>query len=80
MKVKQCPKCKQIKPVTEFNRRTDAIDGKQSYCRDCQHKYPVERKKYIDGKFEVMVLPGDIKCYRLKDAPKGENSHDAPGE
>lgn len=66
MKVKQCPKCKQIKPVTEFNCRTDAIDGKQSYCRECQHKYPVERLETAESHFDLLILPGGIHCFSLK--------------
>ena len=66
MKVKQCPKCKQIKPVTEFNKKSAANDGLQSYCRSCQSVYPVERLETAESHFELIVLPGGIRCFSLK--------------
>ena len=64
--MKLCRKCGKIKPIAEFNRRTLAKDGAQSYCRECQHIYPIERCAYIDGHFEVRVLPSGVKCYKVR--------------
>ena len=36
MRVKNCPRCKQIKPVIEFNRNVSSKDGLQCYCKMCQ--------------------------------------------
>ena len=74
MKMKHCAKCGKIKPITEFNRRQRSKDGKQSYCRACQHGYnedyePLlqERLRELDKKFTVMVLPNGVTVYRHKD-------------
>ncbi|GAA4051027.1 hypothetical protein [Agromyces indicus] len=32
---KQCGRCKQSRPLVEYNRRTASRDGLQSLCRDC---------------------------------------------
>ena len=32
---KRCSGCKLVKPLTDFNRRRTATDGRQGYCRDC---------------------------------------------
>jgi hypothetical protein len=34
-RMKDCPKCKRIVPLSLFNRSANAFDGKQAYCRDC---------------------------------------------
>jgi hypothetical protein len=33
--MKRCPSCKQLLPVTSFNRRKRSANGRQSYCRSC---------------------------------------------
>lgn len=33
--LKHCPSCDQDLPITDFNRRSAAQDGLQSYCRAC---------------------------------------------
>lgn len=40
--VKQCTKCKTIKPVSEFYRRSDT-DGYKSHCKDCEREYRQRR-------------------------------------
>lgn len=74
MKLKHCEKCRQLKPAEQFNRRSDAKDGKQSYCRACQHGYNLEhepevqaRMTELDKKFTVTVLGNGITVYRHKD-------------
>lgn len=37
--VKRCCSCGAIKPMTEFNRRSKAKDGRQSSCRACNQAY-----------------------------------------
>jgi hypothetical protein len=37
--VKRCCTCKQIKPLTEFNRMTKSKDGRQGSCRECNQAY-----------------------------------------
>jgi hypothetical protein len=41
--LKKCVKCPHEKPLSEFNNRRDSKDGKQSYCRDCQDDYRLQR-------------------------------------
>lgn len=42
---KQCSKCKQYKPSTEFYPdRTRTPDFLQSYCKECMHQYKTKRK------------------------------------
>lgn len=35
---KQCPKCKEIKPIDGFNKDKSASDGRQTYCKPCGTK------------------------------------------
>lgn len=35
MRLKPCPDCKQEKPVTDFGRNKQAVDGLHYYCRVC---------------------------------------------
>jgi hypothetical protein len=34
---KICPTCKQVKPITDFNKNKSRKDGYQRECRDCNH-------------------------------------------
>ena len=43
LELKQCPKCKQWKPVSEFNKSRNRKDGLRCYCKKCQVIY---RKEY----------------------------------
>lgn len=74
MRVKACPHCKKVKPVEEFNRRASSKDGRQSWCRACQHGYNIEhepimqeRLTELDKKFTVTVLPNGVTVYKHKD-------------
>jgi len=44
LKSKRCTKCKQWKPISEFNKRGTSKDGLQSWCRECQRAYRKRRK------------------------------------
>jgi hypothetical protein len=37
-KVRWCPNCKKIKLREEFHNAKGKLDGKQAYCKPCQHK------------------------------------------
>lgn len=39
VETKECAKCKQVKPLTEFNNNSASKDGKQRYCRVCNKGY-----------------------------------------
>lgn len=45
---KKCCKCKEEKPLDEFNRRKRSPDGRQTYCREC-HKdhYRANKERYL---------------------------------
>jgi hypothetical protein len=32
---KECSSCHQLKPITDFNKKSNSKDGHQYYCRDC---------------------------------------------
>jgi len=46
---KKCPKCKAVKDVEEFAKRSDTVDGREGYCKPCRREianaYANERKK-----------------------------------
>ena len=54
IKTKNCPKCKRIKPLSEFHKSRATKDGLQNYCRQCKWQYSKqyrqthkeERKQY----------------------------------
>lgn len=46
--MKYCTKCKLLKSISSFNRRSKSHDGRQSYCRECSKSFyrsNVERHK-----------------------------------
>jgi DNA repair exonuclease SbcCD ATPase subunit len=49
MNTKVCTKCKEEKPLTEFNKCRRNQDGLQSHCKNCQKKYRQENR---EQKFE----------------------------
>ena len=46
--MKECSKCKQQKPKAEFYKRTKAVDGLQSYCKECKKTLRKEYYKEIE--------------------------------
>lgn len=48
--MKICSKCKELKPVTEFNKAKRYKDGLRYDCKDCQKEY---RKKFYDKNREL---------------------------
>lgn len=41
--LKRCSRCRQQKPLDDFNRNARSRDGRFSYCRDCHRDYEHER-------------------------------------
>jgi len=45
---KKCPKCKGIKDIEEFAKRSDTVDGREGYCIPCRREiataYALQRK------------------------------------
>lgn len=51
MKTKPCSKCKEIKPLTEFNKNKNLKYGVQSQCRDCTKQWrPTPEARLISNK------------------------------
>jgi len=40
---KRCNKCKEIKQIDEFGKKTQSIDGKNQYCKVCWRVYVYAR-------------------------------------
>jgi hypothetical protein len=49
IKTKQCSKCGEIKPVSEFNAQPANNDGLQTYCKICDRKKHVEYHRTKGG-------------------------------
>jgi len=45
IQTKQCSKCKQEKPVSEFYKQTSNKTGYKSQCKECCYEYEKERRK-----------------------------------
>lgn len=43
--MKQCTKCNEVKPLSEFYRATASLDGYFSQCKTCQHAYQRATRK-----------------------------------
>jgi len=54
---KFCTRCKQIKPVAEFNKSTTARDGLQNWCKECQRVYnhSPQRKAIIKNRVHKVI-------------------------
>ena len=48
MSEKRCPKCGKMKPFEDFYRKRNAKDGRQGYCKPCQHDVnrPLQIERY----------------------------------
>ena len=45
--LKYCPRCKTLKPLSEFHKNKAAKDGCQPICKKCRHEADVERNKML---------------------------------
>lgn len=45
--LKYCPRCKTLKPLSEFHKNNAAKDGRQPICKKCRHEADVERNKFL---------------------------------
>ena len=44
VKFKECPRCKQIKPVSSYTRDKSKTDGLTAWCKKCRNKRKLERR------------------------------------
>lgn len=57
IKTKKCSTCGRVLPVTEFHKKTSAIDGLQDRCRECHNessRRSYQKKK--EAKYSVLNL------------------------
>ena len=59
--MKKCPKCKQLKDLSGFNKKGS---GYQSYCRSCSNK--VQKKYYKDNK-QDFIDKARVRKEKLRD-------------
>jgi hypothetical protein len=50
---KQCSKCKEVKPFSDFNKSISGTNGLHNYCRPCEKI--VRRRWYLDHREEKLV-------------------------
>lgn len=46
--LKYCPRCKTLKPLSEFHKSKASKDGCQPICKKCRHEADVERNKMLN--------------------------------
>ncbi len=63
--MKQCTKCKEIKPLSEFTPRTDRPGTFVSQCKACKREYTARRKQ----EYPHLVRQSD-KNYKIKHREK----------
>ena len=59
MEHKECTRCRHIKPLTDFTRCRDNIDGVSCYCRNCTSEL---RKVYVSRNKKKIALQRAIKA------------------
>lgn len=64
IEMKKCPKCGEIKPLSEFSKDSNRSDGVQSYCKECQCKIS---KKYRIQHTETAPEPETISLRTNKE-------------
>lgn len=69
-KVKQCLKCKQVLPISEFGKNRRTSDGHYYYCKKCAKKMTLE-KYHTDVDYRKSLLDkSHIVWNRCKQDPK----------
>jgi len=64
MNSKQCTKCDEIKPLNEYNKRSDSKDGLCPFCRECNRQYYQKWKERGDYKKNYEKNKEKFKRYR----------------
>ena len=89
--MKTCKKCNQTKPLSDFGRDKNRVDGLNIYCRECIRSLPKSTKKLIKSEcvmcskeFKTRISKPfcGIKCDRLfhKEAREIEELRDEINE
>lgn len=77
--LKYCPKCKTLKPLSEFHKNKAAKDGLQPICKKCRsesdrerHKEIVELRKKLADKPAEVIKTVDGRTLIKKDASENK--------
>ena len=73
MLTKRCSKCREVKNLTEFDKRSASKDGRQDYCRPCKkehsrtHQNRNKTRMFVNGRFvpksHPLHKPGRYKTF-----------------
>jgi hypothetical protein len=67
IETKRCPKCGEVKPVSEFHKAVNKVDGYSTFCKKCNKSSSVQyRNKVADREFEDIQPMGKKTCYKCK--------------
>ena len=53
--MKHCPKCKETKELSQFNKHSTHKDGVQSFCSQCMKIYGAEYRKTPHGRAQLLI-------------------------
>lgn len=78
---KVCDECREMKPLSEFNRAAKEADGRQRRCRACFSRYNAERYARDRERFKTAVKqykeanPAEVFATRLKIWTRNPSRH-----
>jgi len=77
MKTKQCAKCNEVKPVTEFGKYTRSKDGLKARCKECMRadakKYNEENRAEVNEYYRAWREANREKIRKARKAYREEN-------
>ncbi len=65
---KECVKCQQVLPLTEFNKKNNMAGGYQSWCKECIKEYKRQYREKKRGVAEEFKCDQCTRTYKLKDS------------
>lgn len=63
--MKLCPRCREVKPLSEFSKNPSRKDGVGSFCKPCRRVYDHERYARLH-KWDFEYVPGVVERGRAK--------------
>ena len=67
IQTKKCPKCCEVKPVSQFCKAVGKLDGYRTLCKECDKRAKARyRDKVADREFEDIQVTGKKKCWMCK--------------
>jgi len=64
IQTKRCPKCKQIKPLSEFNKSKNRKDELQVYCKQCRKQYRQAHKAQRKQYYQAHKAENTQRCFQ----------------